>query len=86
MPLLKILRRDILKTRATEVLRQIARYDSSDLSGEFEPERFHYFAELSVIRKEIEATGLDWSEFYELLADDVELYESGSEDEWYDSD
>lgn len=46
MPVIKILPIDILEGRATEALRQIARYDICDHSGEFESERFSHFAEL----------------------------------------
>jgi hypothetical protein len=58
MPLIKIVPRDILETRATETLRQIARYDACDLCSEFEPERFSHLAELSAIGKEAEVLGL----------------------------
>ena len=86
MPLIKIGPRDILETRATETFRQIARYDACDLHGEFEPERFYHLAELSAIRKGVEALGLDWEEFYALVADQVEIYESGREEQCHDGE
>ncbi len=73
MPLIKILPQDILEGRATETLRQIARYDTCDSSGEFERERFSHIAELVAIRKEVEALGLDWPEFYTLVVDQMEI-------------
>jgi len=80
MPLIKILPTDILKTRATETLLRIARYDVCDHSGEFEPERFSHLAELATIQKEVAMLGLDWTEFYTMVIGDVECYDSGKDD------
>lgn len=77
MPVIKIRPRDILETRATETLRQIARYDLADLTGEFGRERFSLHAELHAIRKEVERLEIDWEVFYTFVVQDVEAYESG---------
>ena len=80
MAIIKILPRDLLSGRATETLRQIARYDLNDLPGEFQSEREAHHAELIVIQREVEELGLTWSEIYTEIAYDVEVHESGRDE------
>jgi hypothetical protein len=86
MPIIEILPRDILEGRATETLRHIARFDACDPSGNFEAERFSHVAELANIQKEIRSLKLDWEEFYASVVYDVEIYDSGKDDELNDGE
>jgi len=95
VPLITHLPIDFLEMRATEALLQIARLDT-DLIGQ-PIQGFYDFAEerravlrveLATVQKEVEALGSDWNEFYALLVDKVQIYDSARDDEGecYDSE
>ena len=76
MPIIKHTPLDLLISRATATLNQIARFDVGDLSGEFDDEKVQHVCELWKIRKDLEALGKDWSEFYGMSASEVEIYDT----------
>jgi len=86
MPVIKILPIDILRGRASECLCQIALHDHADLAGEFERNRFSLHAELTRIRNEVENIGFTWQEFYSLIVAEMEIYESGRDEEGFDAE
>jgi hypothetical protein len=83
MAILKIRPRDLLVSRATATLQEIARLDTCDPAGEFARDRFCHLAELRAIEKEAERIGEDCKEIYYVAVSEMEIYESDREPEWH---
>jgi hypothetical protein len=87
MAVIKHLPRDLLISRATATLLEIARFDTSDLRSAFIREKFHHLAELQRIQKDAKLLGESWQEIYQQAVLETEIYESDSDEtEWYDED
>ena len=86
MAIIKIQPREILVGRATATLIELARFDTCDLAGEFEGERFSRYAELRSIQAEVERLGEDWRDVYFQVVSEMEIYESDRQPEWYDGE
>lgn len=79
MPIIEFTPRDLLVGRATVALRELARFDTCDLTGEFERERLQYHTELDAVQADAKKLGEDWSEIYSQAVYEVEIYESDPE-------
>jgi len=84
MPLIQFSNQDLLVSRATPLFLELAHFDTCDLSGEFQKERFSIYAKLHFLENEAARLGENWQEIYDRVFWEVETYDSGkSEEEWY---